>query len=418
MRFSTSLLKTNKEAKQFDSINATLLQKAGFVDQTMAGVYTFLPLGWRVLDKIEDIVRAEMDKVGAEMLMPAIVPEELWQTTKRFEKVDVLMKACAANPLSAKKNDASYVLNSTHEEVITPIAKKIKPSYKDLPFAVYQIQTKFRNEERPKSGLLRGREFRMKDLYSFHATEEDLMSFYEQIKEIYTAIFERLGISDKTIIAKAAGGDFTKGFSHEFDTKCETGEDVVYQDKSSGEYYNKEVASEELIESGEGIQVCEVGNIFPLGTKFAEDFDYYYTDKDGQRKSIYMASYGIGTSRVMGVLVELFHDEAGIIWSANVAPAQVHLVSIDNGRGEVTKKARRLYEQLQAEGVEVLFDDREEVSGGEKLTDADLIGIPWRVVMSDKTADKVEVKRRGEKKEKLIETDKLIEVISDNESNG
>src|SRR3989344_8238888 len=219
MRYSRLLLKTNKDAKQFDSVNATLLSQAGFIHQAMAGVYTFLPLGWRVLNKIENIIREEMDTVGAEMLMPAIVPTALWEQTGRLATVSVLMGTKPANEEARKRNDASYILNPTHEEVITPIAQRFKPSYKDLPFAVYQIQTKFRNEERPKSGLLRGREFRMKDLYSFHATQEDFQHYYDEVKEVYVRIFERLGMGNATVVALASGGGFTTEYSHEFEVR-------------------------------------------------------------------------------------------------------------------------------------------------------------------------------------------------------
>src|SRR3989344_4234473 len=218
MRYSSLMIKTNKEAHEFDSVNATLLQKGGFIERTMAGVYTYLPLGWRVLNKIENIIREEMDKVGTEMLMPALAPRQLWQQTGR-QDIDILFMASGANEASIKKNNASYIINPSHEEIITPIAQKIKTSYKDLPFAVYQIQTKFRNEERPKSGLLRGREFRMKDLYSFHATEEDFQHYYDEVKEVYVRIFERLGMGNATVVALASGGGFTTEYSHEFEVR-------------------------------------------------------------------------------------------------------------------------------------------------------------------------------------------------------
>lgn len=408
MRYSQLLLNTNKQARQFDTINATLLQKGGFIDQTMAGVYTYLPLGWRVLNKIENIIRQEMDQFGAEMLMPAMAPEKLWQDTGRLETVDILMKAIAANDPSRKKNKANYILNSTHEEVITPIVKKNKPSYRDLPFAVYQIQTKFRNEERPKSGLLRGREFRMKDLYSFHATEEDLHTFYDSVKEGYQRIFDQLGIGEQTVIAKASGGDFTKDFSHEFNTKCETGEDTVYYDAENKEYYNQEVAPQAVIEAGESHQVCEVGNIFPLETKYSKAFDYYYVDQNSQKNPVYMASYGIGSSRVMGVIVELFHDDKGIIWPENIAPYQVYLTTINADDPQVEQRGEELYQKLLAHNIEVMFDDRKSASAGEKLTDADLIGTPWRLVISSRTGNKIEAKKRDEQETNLLTIEQLL----------
>src|SRR3989344_2871026 len=240
MKYSSLFLKTNKEAKAFDSINATLLQKGGFVDQVASGIYTMLPLGLKVLTKIENIVRKEMDTLGSELLMPALSPVELWETTKRME-MDVLLGVQGANSASKKRNDASYMLNPTHEEIVTPLAKKTRFSYKDFPFAVYQIQTKFRNEERAKSGLMRGREFRMKDMYSFHTSEEDMLTFYEQATKAYVNIFTALGIGEDTKITQASGGDFTSGFSHEFQTICESGEDTIYVHDETGEAFNGEV---------------------------------------------------------------------------------------------------------------------------------------------------------------------------------
>lgn len=403
MRYSEFFLKTNKEAKEFDSVNATLLQKGGFIHQTMAGVYTFLPLGLRVLNNIEQIVREEMNKLGSELLMPALSPRDLWQATGRLESVDVLFEARGGNDGSRAKNDATYVLNSTHEEVITPIVQQFRPSYRDLPCAVYQIQTKYRNEPRPKSGLLRGREFRMKDLYSFHASEEDFKNFYERAKEAYRVTFDRLGLGADTHVVLASGGDFTREYSHEFDTVCDTGEDTIYFDEKAGVYYNKEVAPKELVERGQAITACEVGNIFPLGTRFPEAFGYTVTDESGKRVPVYMGSYGIGTSRVMGVLVEKFHDEKGIIWPAPVAPFPVHLLGLN-------VDARAVYDELQKAGLETFYDDRD-ASAGEKLTEADLLGIPWRVVVSKKTGDKIEVKNRGEDEAKLMDVKEFITMI-------
>ena len=407
MRYSKQLIGTKKDAKTYASVNATLLQKAGFIDQTMAGVYAYLPLGWRVLNKIEDIIREEMDLVGAEVLMPALVPTSLWEQTNRIETVDVLYAAVPANAASAAKNDARYVLNSTHEEVATPIARQFKRSYKDLPFAFYQIQTKFRNEERPKSGLLRGREFRMKDLYSFHASPEDLREYYDRVKDVYMRIFMRLGLGEDTVIARASGGDFTDGYSHEFDTFCETGEDEVFYDEQEDAYYNREVASADLIAQVEPRRVCEVGNIFPLNTKFSQAFEYLYTDKEGKPQPVYMASYGIGSSRVMGVLVEKFHDEKGMVWPPSVSPFTVYLAAL--------AEADSVYDQLTRAGVDVLYDDRAEVSAGEKLADADLLGMPWRIIVSKKTGDRIEIKRRQEDQHAavLVKVEEFIDMIQE-----
>ncbi len=403
MRYSKLFGHTNKSAKEQDAINATLLTKAGFIDQVMSGVYAYLPLGWRVLTKIENILREEMDTLGSELLLSTLSPKELWQTTKRLETIDVLLKAIPANAATAAKHSGEYIVNPTHEDVLTPIAQRFNASYKDFPFAVYQIQTKFRNEPRAKSGLLRGREFRMKDLYSFHATEEDFKMYYEQVKERYRKIFERLGLGKDTVLTVASGGDFTKEYSHEFQTICESGEDTIYVDEAAGIAYNKDVAPAEYGSMKE-VRACEVGNIFPLGTRFSDAFDYRYVDAQGQRQPVYMGSYGIGSSRVMGVLVEKFHDDKGIIWPAAVAPFHIHLMAI-------RVSADAVYAALQQAGIEVLYDDRDDVSPGEKFADADLIGIPWRVVVSPKTGDQIEVKRRSESNTQLMPVNEFIDTL-------
>lgn len=391
MKYSSYFLKTNKDAKEFDSINATLLQKGGFIDQVASGVYTMLPIGLRTLTKIENIVREEMDTLGSELLMPSLSPLDLWETTGRTG-IDVLLEARGGNEASRKRNDTTYVLNSTHEELVTPLAKKTRFSYKDFPFAVYQIQTKFRNEERAKSGLMRGREFRMKDLYSFHTSEEDLLAYYERAKEAYMRVYTRVGIGEDTKITKASGGDFTTGFSHEFQTICEAGEDVIYINNETGEAFNKEVAPE-----GDNFtqhNASEVGNIFPLNTKFSKAFDYTYTDENGKPQIVYMGSYGIGTTRLMGVLVEKFHDDKGIIWPESVAPFRVYLAGLNRDDASVVAAADAAYEELTKAGIEVLYDDRD-VATGAKFTDAELLGIPWRAVISKKTAGDVELASRA-----------------------
>lgn len=554
MRYSKLFGKTQKNAKEFDSVNATLLLKGGFIDQTMAGVYTFLPLGLRVLSKIETIVREEINKISSELLMPSIVPKSLWERTGRLATVDVLFKVSPANVPSEEKNKAEYILSATHEEVVTPLGKKFYPSYKDLPFSTYQIQTKFRNEPRPKAGLLRCREFRMKDLYSFHASKEDLDRYYEIVKDAYWKIFERLGLKGDTHIALASGGDFTEDYSHEFQTICEAGEDTIFIARKATIAFNREVApskapplkdggetlqpfkevegkgiigvealaeylhipvekttktllfenekgeviaaavrggydvNEEKLrkvsaaktlklasahvvrkmtqaeigyagllnlppevkvfmdeslegrqnfecganktdyhvinvnfdrdiprpkqfydiktakpgdlypETGEAyavVRAAEVGNIFPLMTKFTEVFDYSFTDEAGDKKAVIMGCFGLGTSRVMGVLVEKFHDEQGIVWPRQVAPFLVYLIGLN-------KSAEDVYKTLINSGIEVLLDDRENVSAGEKFADADLIGIPVRLVVSPKTGDKIEWKERTAKHGELL----------------
>lgn len=390
MKYSSFFLRTNKDAKEYDSVNATLLQKGGFVDQVMSGVYTILPIGLRVLTKIETIVREEMNPLGSELLMPALSPRALWETTKRTE-IDVLLEARGANDASRKRNDATYILGSTHEEIVTPLAQKFKSSYKDFPFAVYQIQTKFRNEARAKSGLMRGREFRMKDLYSFHTDEDSLLKYYEGVKKAYTTIFNRLGIGEDTKITLASGGDFTTGFSHEFQTICDAGEDTICIDTETGIVYNKEVAPEG--KTYEKHAACEVGNIFPLNTKFSKAFNYTYTDEHGKQQIVYMGSYGIGTTRLMGVIVEKLHDEKGIIWPKSIAPFTVYLAGLNTDDPVIVQKADAIYGALEQAGIETLYDDRN-VAPGAKFSDADLLGIPYRIVVSKKTGDNVELKER------------------------
>jgi prolyl-tRNA synthetase len=538
----------------------------------MAGVYTFLPLGWRVLRKIEQIIREEMDAIGGqEILMPALSPRWLWETTGRDEEVDVLFAATGANEASRTKNSAEYILNSTHEEIVTPLVQKYISGYKDLPIAVYQIQTKFRNEPRPRSGLLRGREFRMKDLYSFHRDEKDLRRFYDLSKEAYWRICERLDIKEDTYIVLASGGDFTEDFSHEFQTRCETGEDLIFRDPVSGVCYNREIApvkaasvdsSEEqrelrkvhtpdmktvdqlvdflggstqktvktllyknkdskviaaalrgdrqidedklikatgeeslelagpgsikektgadvgyagliglpsdipvymddsleglvnfemggnetdhhytnvnfgrdipepdefydikVAESGdlspesgreyETFQASEVGNIFPLNIKFSQSFHYYYDDENGEKQIIYMGSYGFGPSRAMGVLAEKFSDERGLVWPEQIAPFRVHLLQLPDKEGQAKEKSEELYNELVRQGVEVLYDDRGGLQAGEKFADADLIGCPYRVVVSARTVQQggVEVKKREEKEGRIVMEKELFDML-------
>lgn len=409
MKMSQIGIKTLKNSKEYDSKNATYLIKAGFIDMTMAGAYTFLPLGLRVLNKIENIIRKEMDTVGCEVLMTALSPKKVWEQTNRLNTVDVLMKTSGANEASKNKSTNEYILNSTHEEIITPIAYTFNKSYKDFPFAFYQIQTKFRNEARAKSGILRGREFRMKDLYSFHTSEESLKEYYDQVKQSYLTIFENLGIGADTVIALASGGDFTKDYSHEFQTRCAAGEDTIYLDTQTGISYNKEVAPEDIDTHPEKYEVfsaCEVGNIFPLNTKFSSAFGYTFTDSNGQQQPVYMGSYGIGPSRVMGVIVEKFHDENGIIWPEQVAPFKVHIIDIKSEGA-----AQQLYNQLNDHGIETLLDDRD-TSVGDKFADADLIGNPIRLTVSKRNNGKIEWKKRNSTQSELLELDEVLKRLA------
>ena len=406
MKQSKLFTRTTKDAPKDEvSLNAQLLIRAGFVDKLMAGVYTFLPLGIRVLDKIKDVVRDEMNKIdGQEVYMPALTPKENWEQTDRWENFDALFK------LSGIDNK-DYALGATHEEIVTPLAKKFINSYKDLPLAVYQIQDKFRNEVRAKSGLMRGREFSMKDLYSFHRTEEDLDAYYEKAKQAYFNVFNRCGL--ESYIVEASGGAFSE-FSHEYQVFTEYGEDEVYFCEKCDRHQNKE-----LVEAGDlkcpycssdrvVRKAIEVGNIFKLMTKFSEPFNVTFTDEDGKDKTVIMGTYGIGPSRVMGTVVEVHHDDKGIIWPEEIAPYKVHLIYL--GKDDKIKQvADKLYEDLNSAGVEVLYDDREE-SAGVKLNDSDLLGLPYRVLLSEKTLaeNSVELKERAKEEAQLI---KLTEIV-------
>lgn len=398
--------KTRKEApKDEEATNAKLLIRAGFIDKLMAGVYTFLPLGLRVLKKIENIVRDEINKAaGVEILMPTLQPKENWQRTGRWDTMDDLYKI-------KDKSDKEFALGPTHEEVIFPLLKKYVSSYKDLPLYIYQIQNKFRMELRAKSGLLRGREFLMKDLYSFHTDEEDRDKYYDKIAEVYKIIFDIVGIGGKTYLTLAPGGTFSR-HSHEFQTITEAGEDMIHICETCRIAINDEIIKEQKFcpkcgkNKFQKEKAVEVGNIFKLKNKFAEDFDLKFRDKDGAEKFISTGCYGLGFGRLIGAVVEVNHDDKGIIWPESVAPFQVYLLSF----GE-NKKAEKIYNNLKKQGIEVLYDDRDGISAGEKFADADLIGIPWRLVVSEKTGDKIEIKKRSGKEIKLVNEKELIKFL-------
>ncbi len=400
MRQSQLFTKTTKEAPKDEvSLNSRLLIQAGFVDKLMAGVYSYLPLGLRVLNKIKNIVREEMNAIGGqEILMPALTPKEIWDTTERWDKIDVLFKLKGAG-------DKDMALGSTHEEVVTPLVKKFVKSYKDLPVAVYQIQDKFRNEPRAKSGLLRGREFSMKDLYSFHTSVEDLDNYYEKSKQAYLNVFKRCGLNAEVV--EASGGVFSK-FSHEFQVMTEYGEDDVYYCAKCSRHQNKELVTEGSLKcpycgaDREIKKSIEVGNIFRLLTRFTDPFEFTFKDEDGKDKPVVMGCYGIGPSRVLGSVVEIHHDDNGIIWPEAIAPFQIHLISLAK-TDEERVRADQIYNDLLKSGKEVLYDDRESVTAGAKFADSDLIGIPVRYIVSAKTLEKdsVEVKNRGQKESKL-----------------
>lgn len=405
MKQSKLFPKTSKTAPREEvSKNAQLLVKGGFINKLMAGVYTYMPLGLRVLKKVENIIREEINAIdGQEVFMPALHPYENYVATGR-ENIDVLFHLQSA---SGKR----YVLGQSHEEVIVPLVKQYINSYKDLPLYLYQIQTKFRNELRAKSGILRGREFMMKDLYSFHRDDKDFKEYYERAKLAYKNIFSRVGIGDSTYLTFASGGTFSK-YSHEFQTITPSGEDLIYlcnkcmiavnKDIITGQKSCPECKNNQLDEK----KAIEVGNIFPLKTKFSNAFGLSYVDENGNNQGIVMGCYGIGLGRVLGTVVEINNDENGIVWPSEVAPFDVHLISID-----ADKNGNAIYSTLQERGVEVLYDDRKE-SAGSKLKDADLIGIPVRLVVSKKTADKVEMKTRKDGKTTLCTLNEAMETIT------
>lgn len=572
MRLTQLFTKTSKDsASDTQSRNADLLTRAGYIRQTMAGVYSYLPLGCRVLSKIENILRQEMNTIGNEVFLPSLAPVENWQQTGRLDTVSVLFQATPANEPSRQHHDARYVLGSTHEEIITPLLQQFVKSYRDLPCAAYQIQTKFRNEARAKSGILRGREFRMKDLYSFHASEADMMDYFlNKAIPAYTKFFERVGLGDKTVIALASGGDFSKEPSREFQTRCENGEDHIFTVPGSNLFHNRELApskarvwnnaneaekpredvlgkglvgvdtlakflkieverttktllfstdKDELVavavrgeydvnedkvravlgcaslrlasaetvrkvtgaevgyagplglpkevrvlwdESCQGrknfecganktdyhsinvnfgrdlplpeqfydlkvvregdsdpasgttyevFKACEVGNVFTLFTKFSSAFHFNFVDADGTEKPVYMGCYGIGTTRVMGVIAEVCSDDSGLCWPAAVAPAQVHIVALAKNTGEESfTKAEELYKALEAKGIECLFDDRIDASTGSRLADADLIGVPTRVLVSPRSLKegKVEMKNRKTGEVQMVDVGAVV----------
>ncbi|PID52450.1 MAG: prolyl-tRNA synthetase [Candidatus Moraniibacteriota bacterium] len=378
MKQSQLFTKTQKFApKDETSKNAQLLIRAGFVHKEMAGVYSFLPLGWRVMNKIMHIIREEMNAIDAqEMFMSSIQSQENWEKTGRWsdEVVDVWFK-------TKLKNGTDVGLAFTHEEAITNIMKNYIASYKDLPFSAYHFQTKFRNEVRAKSGVMRSREFIMKDLYSFMRTQEEHDVFYEKAKQAYINVFDRLGIGEQTFVTFASGGTFSK-YSHEFQTVCDAGEDIIYISDEKGIAINEEVYNDEVLadlglkkEELRKEKTAEVGNIFSLGTKFSDGFDLVYRDSDEKNHKVIMGSYGIGPARCMGVLVELLSAEEKMIWPKAVSPFDVHLISLNQN-----EKANEVYERLVQAGVDVLYDDRD-MRSGEKLTDADLIGCNKRIVL-------------------------------------
>lgn len=407
MKQSQLFTRTQKEAPKDEvSKNAQLLIRAGYVYKEMAGAYVFLPLGLRVLDKVKNIIREEMNKIGGQELhMTALQDSATWEATDRWsdEVVDNWFK-------TDLKNGTTLGLAFTHEEPITKMMKQYISSYKHLPAYPYQIQLKFRNEARAKSGIMRGREFQMKDLYSFSKDDEQHNEFYEKAKAAYLEVFKRCGLEDATYLTFASGGSFSK-YSHEFQTVCDAGEDIIYVDEATKIAVNEEVYNDEVLRDL-GLnkdtlvqkKAAEVGNIFSLGTKFSTAHELMFAAEDGTNKPVIMGSYGIGPARVMGTVVELFSDDNGIVWPESLAPFRVHLISINED-----EKAEALYKKLSEKGIDVLLDDRD-ARPGQKFADSDLIGIPHRVVISSKSleAGGLEYKSRSKPEAEIISEEELF----------
>jgi len=386
------------------------LIRGDFIDQLAAGVYSFLPLGWRVHQKIENIIREEMDNLGGqELFLPTLIPQSLWQETGRWQTIDP--------PLFRVKDrhQKEYGLGPTHEEVITDLARKRIHSYQDLPLYLYQIQNKFRNEMRATGGLLRVREFMMKDLYSFHPSEKEAIGFYEKAKKAYLRIFKRCDL--EVVVVEAESGSIGGSLSHEFMLLAETGEDKIVTCSKCDYGANLEKAGQikecPLCQGKLEEKSCiEVGHTFYLGTKYSQAMAARFTDQNGREKPVVMGCYGIGLGRLMAAIVEAFHDNQGIIWPVAVAPYQIHLIALESKK-EIEKVAEQIYRDCQKAGQEVLYDDRDK-SPGEKFAEADLIGIPLRLVVSQKSVarDSVEIKKRQSKETELVKIKEVIKIVS------
>lgn len=412
MRLSKNFTRTIKQAPADEvARNAQLLIRAGYVHKTMAGVYSYLPLGLKVVENIKQIVREEMNKIDSqELVMSTLQRKETWQETGRWsdELVDVWFK-------SHLQDGTEVGFGWTHEEPIVDLLRNYLKSYKDLPISVYQFQNKLRNELRAKSGIMRGREFVMKDMYSVHASKEDLDNYYNAAIEAYKRCYDRFGIGDETYVTFASGGAFTK-FSHEFQTICDAGEDYIYLHRGKNIAVNEEVLDEAVKELGidrselERVKTAEVGNIFNFGTQKSEEMRLVFTDAEGVEQYAYMGSYGIGITRVMGVIVEKFADDKGLVWPENIAPAKVYLVQIGS---QSRATADKLYQKLQSAGVETIYDDRDE-RPGVKFADAELLGIPYRVTVSDRLLDdgKWEVSTRQTGEQRLLTADELLATLN------
>jgi prolyl-tRNA synthetase len=417
MRRSQLFTKTRHDAPADEvAKNAQLLIRAGFIHKEMAGVYAYLPLGLKVVEKIKQIVREEMNSLGSqELIMTNLQHKEIWETTGRWddEVVDIWFK-------TQLQNGTPLGLAWSHEEPITNMMKSYISSYRDFPVSVYQFQTKLRNELRSKSGIMRGREFVMKDMYTYTKSAEELQKLYDEAKDAYLRVFDRIGLGDITYVTAASGGAFTK-YSHEFQTVTESGEDTIYVNREKSVAINEEVyTDEDLVELGlvkghlEKVKAAEVGNIFNFGTVKSEQLGLYFTDEDGNEKPVYLGSYGIGITRLMGVVAEHFADDKGLVWPKNITPFDVYLARLGN-TSEIVKNADEIYSRLTDSGISVLYDDRDERAGA-MLKDADLIGIPYRLVISDKTIaqNSVEIKKRTENNIQLMSTDEVVNTLVNN----
>ena len=414
LRQSELFTRTKKEVPSDEvSKNAELLIRGGFIHKEMAGVYSYLPLGLRVLKKIENIIREEMDAVGGvEMKTSILQNKEIWEKTNRWDdkEVDIWFK-------TKLKNGGEIGLSWSNEENFANILKQYVSSYKDLPLYLYDFKDILRNETRSKSGILRGREFYWKALYSFSRDEAEHNDFYEKMKVAYQNIFKRAGIGHMTYLTFASGGAFSK-YSHEFQTITSAGEDTIYVSEDKAIAINKEVMEDEVLDNL-GLErdkmvehrAIEVGNIFTLGTNKSEALELYYADKNGEKKPVFMGSYGIGLGRLMGTVVEVLSDDKGIIWPESIAPFQIHLLLLGEDE-KVVVEAEKIYENL-SENYEVLFDDRKEISAGEKFADADLLGIPYRAVVSVRSLKEggIELKKRTEEKGKIVSLEEMIKML-------
>jgi prolyl-tRNA synthetase len=410
MRQTQLFTRTKRENPSDEtSKNAQLLIRGGYIYKEMAGAYAWLPLGLRVINKIKKIVGEEMEAIGSqEIIMTALQNKEIWEKTGRWddEKVDIWFK-------SVLKNGTEVGLGWSHEEPIIEMMKSYITSYQDLPKYVHQFQTKLRNEVRAKSGVMRGREFGMKDMYSFCTTEEAHMDFYKKSTEAYLRVYQRMGLGDITYVTSASGGAFTDNFSHEFQTICEAGEDVIYVHKKDNYAVNEEIFNDETVaklgaqkEDFEMKKAAEVGNIFTFGTEKCEQMGLAFTDAEGKKQPVYLGSYGVGITRLVGVIAEIFSDDKGIIWPASIAPFAVHLIAL----GEDMVEAEKVYTELVGAGVEVLFDDRTGVMAGEKFADADLLGMPLRIVVSKRSLENggAEIKKRNESESSIMSLNEIV----------